>query len=100
MAEHTRDHRSFLAAAEKRALIAIAQRLPAAVNSDHLTSLGLVAMALAGAGFALTSGFTLALQWVSPFYDTRSDAVPKWRESGVAKLRVALQYNIDLHTRP
>src|SRR5687768_12702056 len=53
MAEHVRDHRSVLAAAEKRLLIRIAQRLPSAVNSDHLTALALAAMALAGAGFAL-----------------------------------------------
>ena len=53
MAEHTREHRSLLAAVEKRALIAIAQRLPAAINSDHLTALALVAMAMAGAGYAL-----------------------------------------------
>jgi len=43
-----------LAAVEKRALVAIARRLPAAVNSDHLTALALLAMALAGAGYALS----------------------------------------------
>jgi phosphatidylglycerophosphate synthase len=51
--EHIREHRSILAAAEKRTLIAIAQRLPAFVNSDHLTVLALAAMALGGAGYAL-----------------------------------------------
>ena len=54
MAEHVREHRSLLAAAEKRALIAIAHRLPPGINSDHLTALALVAMALAGAGYALS----------------------------------------------
>ena len=49
---HRRDHRSVLAAAEKQLLVAIARRLPAALNSDHLTLLALVAMAAAGAGFA------------------------------------------------
>jgi len=53
MSEHVRDHRSVLAAAEKRLLIRIAQRLPAGINSDHLTALALAAMALAGAGYAL-----------------------------------------------
>jgi phosphatidylglycerophosphate synthase len=53
MGEHVRDHRSVLAAAEKRLLIRIAHRLPASVNSDHLTALALAAMALAGAGYAL-----------------------------------------------
>jgi phosphatidylglycerophosphate synthase len=55
MGEHVRDHRSVLAAAEKRLLIRIARRLPASVNSDHLTALALAAMALAGAGYALAS---------------------------------------------
>jgi phosphatidylglycerophosphate synthase len=66
VAEHTREHRSFLAAAEKRALIAIARRLPAAINSDHLTSLGLLAMAVAGAGFALSRWDVRALWIVIP----------------------------------
>ena len=64
MAEHTRDHRSVLAAAEKRLLIAIARRLPASVNSDHLTTLALLAMALAGAGYALARWDVRAL-WVA-----------------------------------
>ncbi len=53
MDPHTRDHRSVLAAAERRLLIAIAGRLPRAVHSDHLTLLALAGMAAAGAGFAL-----------------------------------------------
>jgi archaetidylinositol phosphate synthase len=48
---HIRQHNSVLAAAEKRALIWIAQRLPYWINSDHLSALGLVAMAGAGASF-------------------------------------------------
>ena len=63
MAEHTREHRSFLAAIEKRTLIAIAKRLPAAIHSDHLTALALLAMAMAGAGFALARWDVRAL-WV------------------------------------
>ena len=53
MAEHVRDHRSVLAAAEKRLLVAIAGRLPASIHSDHLTALALLAMGLAGAAYAL-----------------------------------------------
>ena len=52
MTSHTRDHRSILATAEKRLLIRIAERLPMAVNSDHLTLLALAGMALAGGAFA------------------------------------------------
>jgi archaetidylinositol phosphate synthase len=49
---HTRHHRSILAAAEKRTLIWIAGRLPLAINSDHLSALGLSSMFVAGAAFA------------------------------------------------
>jgi phosphatidylglycerophosphate synthase len=64
VAEHRREHRSVLAAAEKRLLIAIARRLPASVNSDHLTALALLAMALAGAGYALARWDVRAL-WLA-----------------------------------
>ena len=50
--QHVRDQRSVLAAAEKRALLWIARRLPGWVTSDQLTCLGLVSMAAAGAAFA------------------------------------------------
>jgi len=48
---HVREHRSILAASEKRLLIFIAERLPGAINSDHLTTLALAAMGMAGAAF-------------------------------------------------
>jgi archaetidylinositol phosphate synthase len=55
---------SFTAAAERKALAWLAARLPARVNSDHLTLLGFVAMILAGASYAFArthrSGLILA----------------------------------------
>jgi phosphatidylglycerophosphate synthase len=51
-ASHTRDHRSLLAAAEKRLLIRIARALPPWINSDHLSALALLSMVVAAAGFA------------------------------------------------
>jgi len=78
MSEHVRDHRSVLAAAEKRLLIRIAQRLPAGIHSDHLTALALAAMALAGAGYALARWdvraiwivvFALAINWFGDSLD-------------------------------
>jgi len=50
--DHVREHRSVLASAEKRLLIALAQRLPGWLSSDHLTILGLVSMLAAGLAFA------------------------------------------------
>jgi archaetidylinositol phosphate synthase len=49
----TRVHRSFLAAAEKRALVWIAERMPSWVNSDHLTVLGFAAQIATGVCYAL-----------------------------------------------
>jgi phosphatidylglycerophosphate synthase len=51
-AVHVRHNGSVTAAAEKRLLEAMARRLPAAINSDHLSALGLAGMAAAGAAFA------------------------------------------------
>jgi archaetidylinositol phosphate synthase len=50
--DHIREHRSLLAAAEKRLLIRIARCLPLWINSDHLTLLALISMVGAGAAFA------------------------------------------------
>lgn len=49
--EAERKQLSMLAAAEKKTLIWLAERMPAWVNSDHLTLLGFVAMAAAGLGY-------------------------------------------------
>jgi len=49
---HTREHHSVLAEAERQLLIAMARRLPPAVNPDHLTLLGLLAMPVAAIFFA------------------------------------------------
>jgi archaetidylinositol phosphate synthase len=46
--EAERKQLSFLAAIEKKTLIWLAERMPAWVNSDHLTMLGFVAMFAAG----------------------------------------------------
>jgi len=61
---HVRDHGSLLAAPERRLLVWIAHRLPAAVHSDHLTVLALVAMAGAGAAFAAARVVPEALWFV------------------------------------
>jgi archaetidylinositol phosphate synthase len=48
-----RVHGSFLASAEKRALIWMAERMPGWVNSDHLTLLGFAAQIATGLCYAL-----------------------------------------------
>jgi phosphatidylglycerophosphate synthase len=61
----TREHRSLTAAAEKRLLVWLAGCMPAAVNSDHLTALGLAGGAMAGIGYALTGRNPVWLHFVN-----------------------------------
>ena len=49
----TRIHGSFLAAAEKRALVWMAERMPACVSPDHMTLLGFAAQIATGVCYAL-----------------------------------------------
>jgi archaetidylinositol phosphate synthase len=58
-AAHTRVHTSLLAAVEKRALVWMAERLPAWINSDHLTALA--ALAMLGVGLCYWAGTPAAL---------------------------------------
>ena len=51
----TRVHGSLLAAAEKRVLLWIAERMPAWVNSDHLTVIGFAAQIATGICYALAA---------------------------------------------
>ncbi len=73
-----RRHDSLLARPEKRLLQWIARRLPGAVTPDHLTLLGLLAMAGAGAAYALQRvdasflhlvNFCLLLNWLGDSLD-------------------------------
>jgi archaetidylinositol phosphate synthase len=61
--EAQRTYTGLLAAAEKRLLIRMARRVPAAINSDHLTGLGLVSMLMVGMSYALSGHFIGALWW-------------------------------------
>ncbi len=73
-----RIHGSLTAAPEKRALIWMAHRTPAWINSDHLTALGFIAQLGAGASYALARWnrwallgviFCLALNWLGDSLD-------------------------------
>jgi archaetidylinositol phosphate synthase len=61
--EARRDLRSLTSESEKRLLRWLAARMPARIDSDHLTGLGFAAMLAAGAGYAL-SGSSLAWLWL------------------------------------
>ena len=63
----TRDLRSLTAGAEKKILISLAKRLPAWIGPDHLTALGVIAMAGAGLSYRLLAVSPLALLGVNLF---------------------------------
>jgi archaetidylinositol phosphate synthase len=74
----TRLQDSFAAASERKALLWLAQRIPASINSDHLTVLGFAAMFLAGCSYAfarwnpwglLLATVCLALNWFGDSLD-------------------------------
>ena len=56
-----REHHSLLAAAEKRLLIHIAERIPQSINSDYLTALGFLAMLAAGLSYGFARWNTIGL---------------------------------------
>jgi archaetidylinositol phosphate synthase len=62
-----REQTSILAPLERVALRGLARRIPAFVNSDHLSLLGLVSMFLAGVGYALSRQNPLMLHLVNLF---------------------------------
>jgi len=101
-AHHRREHRSLLAAAEKRLLIWIAGRLPRAITSDHLSLLGLVAMMAAGLAFAATPRgplanaavvVALALNW---FGDSLDGTVARVRDQQRPRFGFYVDHVIDL----
>ena len=102
MAEHAREHHSFLAAAEKRLLIRIAQRIPRVIHSDHLTSLALAAMAVAGAAFAAARWdrralwlvvIALALNW---FGDSLDGTLARVRRSERPRYGFYIDHVLDI----
>ena len=62
-----RVNHSLTAGVEKHVLVWLAQRMPAAINSDHLTALAFVSQLLAGAGYALSRQNARAL-WLVNFF--------------------------------
>jgi archaetidylinositol phosphate synthase len=102
-AAHVRQHNSILAAAEKRALIWMAQRLPRWINSDHLSALGLLSMAGAGLSFWLAAsapaaGATLVvlcllLNW---FGDSLDGTVARVRDQQRPRYGYYVDHVIDL----
>lgn len=99
---HLREHRSVLAAVEKRALVWLAERLPLRVNSDHLTALGAAAMVGTGGAFAaaavdpralLLVPVMLAINW---FGDSLDGTVARVRNAQRPRYGYYLDHVVDV----
>jgi archaetidylinositol phosphate synthase len=94
-----REHDSVLAAAEKRLLIRMAGRLPAWVNSDHLTFTGAAAMLGIGACFWAGGGALwlviplLALNW---FGDSLDGTVARVRDQQRPRYGYYVDHIVDI----
>jgi archaetidylinositol phosphate synthase len=92
---------SFTSAAERKTLAWLALRMPARVNSDHLTLLGFVAMFLAGASYAfarsnraglILATLFLALNW---FGDSLDGTVARLRNRQRPRYGFYVDHMID-----
>ena len=101
---HVREHTSVLADAEKRLLVWMAGRIPAHINSDHLTALGAAAMVATGAAFAAASidrralflvPALLAVNW---FGDSLDGTVARVRGHQRPRYGYYLDHVVDLTT--
>jgi phosphatidylglycerophosphate synthase len=100
--DHTREHRSLLASAEKQLLVAIARRLPPWLSSDHLTLLGLLSMPAAGLAFstigtARWSATALALALVANWFgDSLDGTLARVRDQQRPRYGYYVDHVIDL----
>jgi phosphatidylglycerophosphate synthase len=102
-ASHTRLHTSLLAAREKQALVWMANRMPAWINSDHLSALGFLSMAGVGASFWLAGSHPavgvplvvvcLALNW---FGDSMDGTLARVRNRQRPRYGFYLDHVIDI----
>ena len=101
-AAHVRHNTSVTAAAEKRLLLWLAARMPERINSDHLSALGLGAVACAGLAFAafrltpwaaLAVAGALALNW---FGDSLDGTLARVRQQQRPRYGFYVDHVIDL----
>jgi len=99
---HRRQHTSTLAAAERRVLLAISERLPTVVTSDQLTALALGAMCTGGLACAFAPGrpwaaaavtAALALNW---FGDSLDGTLARVRRAERPRYGYYVDHIVDL----
>jgi phosphatidylglycerophosphate synthase len=100
--DHVREHKSILAAVEKRLLVSIARRLPESVTSDHLTAIALLAMLAAGPAFAAiplvpgAAGVFIVLLGINWFGDSLDGTVARVRNQQRPRYGYYVDHVIDL----
>ncbi len=101
-APHVREHKSLLAAAEKRVLVWMAERIPRAVNADHLTAIGVLGTLGAGLAFAAAAWWSLALVAVPAclavnwFGDSLDGTVARVRQQQRPRYGFYVDHAVDL----
>ena len=100
---HVRENNGLLADIERRGLIWIAERIPRRINSDHLSALGLLSMAGAGASFVIAPSDPVAgaslvvlclfLNW---FGDSLDGTVARVRDQQRPRYGYYVDHVIDL----
>jgi archaetidylinositol phosphate synthase len=104
MEDPKRERAAITAAAERHLLVAMAQRLPRGVTSDHLTVLGVLGALGAGAGYALSglsphwlwlASIALVVNW---FGDSLDGTVARVRRSERPRYGYYLDHAVDAFT--
>lgn len=104
MKESVRERAAITARLERRALEAMGRRMPAAIHSDHLTVLGVVAAVGVAAGYALSAfsphwlwlaSVMLALNW---FGDSLDGTVARVRDAQRPRYGYYLDHAVDAFT--
>ena len=100
--QHIREHTSVLAGLEKRLLVRMAGRMPRPIDSDHLTTLGALAMVGTAAAFAAAAVDRTALWLVPPllalnwFGDSLDGTVARVRQQQRPRYGYYLDHVVDI----
>jgi len=103
-AEATREMTFLLAAPERRLLRAMAERIPPAIHSDHLTIIGVLGSIGIAVGYALSGRapawlwLASAMLWVNWFGDSLDGTLARVRKAERPKYGYYLDHGVDAFT--
>jgi archaetidylinositol phosphate synthase len=104
MNDPRRERAALTAGVERRLLVAMAERLPASIHSDHMTILGVLGAVLAAVGYGLSllgphwlwlASFALVLNWLG---DSLDGTVARVRRAERPRYGYYLDHGVDAFT--